>query len=106
MSLFGFVKAPDINQGVLDFRASPGALLLDVRSAQEYREGHIPGSVNLPLREINRIDELASDKADPLFLYCLSGARSRQAEAVLRHMGYSNVRNLGGISAWHGGVEY
>lgn len=106
MSLFGFIKSPDINQGVNEYMASPGALLLDVRSAQEYREGHIPSSVNLPLREINRIDELADSKEAPLFLYCLSGARSRQAEAVLQHLGYHNVKNLGGISNWHGAVEY
>ena len=102
MSLFDFIKATDINQGVNEYRASPGALLLDVRSTQEYREGHIPGSVNLPLREINRIEELADSKTTPLFLYCLSGARSRQAVAVLQHLRYHNVKNLGGISNWHG----
>jgi len=106
MSLFDFIRVPDINQGVSEYMASPGALLLDVRSAQEYREGHIPGSVNLPLREIGRIDELDHAKADPLFVYCLSGARSRQAQAVLQHLGYSNVKNLGGISGWNGDVEY
>ena len=105
MSLFDFVKAPDINQGVNEYRASPGALLLDVRSAQEYREGHIPGSVNLPLREINRIEELADSKADPLFLYCLSGARSRQATAMLQEMGYEEVHNIGGILDYKGKVE-
>jgi len=104
MSLFDLLKAPDINQGVKEYRESPGALLLDVRSPQEYREGHIPGSINLPLSQLSGIDELAESRDVPLFVYCLSGARSRQATAMLQHMGYS-AKNLGGISAWKGKLK-
>ena len=105
MSLFDFIKAPDINQGVNEYRASPGALLLDVRSAQEYREGHIPDSKNVPLHTLEQVTSIASDKDAPLFVYCHSGSRSRQAVSVLQQMGYSNVKNIGGISSYTGKVE-
>ena len=49
MGLLDFWKMPDIGQGVEEFRAAPGAVLLDVRSRQEFQEGHIPGSQNIPL---------------------------------------------------------
>ena len=48
---------------------------------------------------------MIDNKATPLFVHCLSGARSRQAAAVLQQMGYSNVNNIGGISAYTGKVE-
>lgn len=49
MGLFDGWKMPDIGQGVEEFRATPGAVLLDVRSRQEFQKGHIPGSRNVPL---------------------------------------------------------
>ena len=52
MGFFDFLKLPDIQQGVREYGETPGAVLLDVRTAEEYREGHIPGSRNLPLDEL------------------------------------------------------
>lgn len=104
MGILDFFKGEDINQGVQEYRATPGALLLDVRSPQEYQGGHIPGSSNLPLQEIRRAKELAGPDT-PLFVYCLSGARSRQAAGILGQMGYTCVKNIGGISAYRGEVE-
>ena len=52
MGLFDVWKMPDIGQGVKEFQAAPGAILLDVRSRQEFQEGHIPGSQNVPLSSI------------------------------------------------------
>ena len=105
MGFFGFFKQPDINQGVKDYQAVPGAILLDVRTPQEYREGRIPGSQNVPLQTIDKIDTVAEDKNIPLFVYCYSGARSSQAASMLQRMGYSNVTNIGGIAAYSGKVE-
>ena len=101
----GFFKQHDINQGVTAFRNTPGAILLDVRTPQEYREGHIPCSKNVPLQAIDKISFVAENKDTVLFVYCYSGARSRQAAAQLRHMGYTNVTNIGGIAAYSGKVE-
>lgn len=83
----------------------PGALLIDVRTPQEYSEGHIPGSKNIPLQNIERITSLTDDKDTPLFVYCYSGARSQQAAIALKHMGFTSVKNLGGLNGYSGKVE-
>ena len=103
MGIFDFLKSPDIGEGVKEFEATPGALLLDVRTPEEYREGHIPQSRNLP--SLEAVGVLAPEKDTPLFVYCLSGARSSQAVGALRRMGYTNVKNIGGIAAYKGKVE-
>lgn len=105
MGIFDFFKQPDINQGVQEFKNAAGAVLLDVRSPQEYREGHIPGSQNVPLPQLDKIEEVTENKDTVLYVYCRSGARSRQAVSLLKHMGYTNVHNIGGIAAYSGKVE-
>ena len=67
--------------------------------------GISPGSKNIPLQSIDKVADMIDNKATPIFVHCLSGARSRQAAAVLQQMGYSNVNNIGGISAYTGKVE-
>lgn len=104
MGLFDRFRQPDMEQGVARWEATPGALLLDVRTPQEYSGGHIPGSQNIPLQVLDRILQTAENKDTPLFVYCQSGARSRQATALLGQMGYTDVTNLGGITAWTGKV--
>ena len=105
MGIFDFFKHPDINQGVQEYKNAAGAVLLDVRTPQEYREGHIPGSKNVPLQELDKVDSVAENKDTMLYVYCRSGARSRQAVSILKHMGYTNVHNIGGIAAYSGKVE-
>ena len=105
MGFFDFLKQPDINRGIQEFMNMEGAILVDVRTSQEYREGHIPGSKNVPLQTIDKIRSVADNKDTALFVYCYSGGRSRQAVSILQHMGYTNVRNIGGITAYQGKVE-
>ena len=105
MGFFQFAKTPDINRSIADCRNTEGAVLLDVRTPQEYREGHIPGSINIPLQQLDKAIDVYENKAVPLFVYCYSGGRSRQAAAVLQSMGYTNVTNIGGIAAYSGKVE-
>ena len=76
------------------------AVLLDVRTPQEYRQGNIPGSINIPLDELSRIKTKVFGKGSPILVYCLSGARARTAYHQLKSMGYENVYYLGGINRW------
>ena len=105
MGILDFFKHPDINQGVQEYKNAAGAVLLDVRTPQEYREGHIPGSQNVPLQQLDNVEEVTENKDTVLYVYCRSGARSRQAVSLLQAMGYTNVRNIGGIAAYSGKVE-
>ena len=75
---------------------------MDVREADEFRSGHIPGAINAPLSVIDRVT-LPKDK--PLFIYCLRGTRSRQAVSRLTRMGYQNAKSIGGIASYKGQVE-
>lgn len=104
MGMFDFLRGPDIQSGIEEYKAASGAVLLDVRTEQEYREGHIPDSVNLPLPRIGEAEDVIPELDTPVFVYCLSGARSRQAAALLEEQGYENVKNIGGISAYRGKV--
>ena len=105
MGFFDFLKQPDINKGLKEYAETENAVLLDVRTPQEYGEGHIPGSKNVPLQTLDKISSVADNKNIPLFVYCYSGGRSRQAASMLQHMGYANVNNIGGITAYSGKVE-
>ena len=105
MGIFDFFKQPDINQGVQEYKNAAGAVLLDVRTPQEYRDGHIPGSQNVPLQQLDKVEEVTENKDAVLYVYCRSGARSRQAVSLLQAMGYTNVHNIGGIAAYSGKVE-
>ena len=105
MGFFDFLRGPDINQGVEEQREAAGSILLDVRSEEEYRSGHIPGSKNIPLQVIDKTGGIIENKNTPLYVYCYSGSRSRQAVEALQSMGYTMVKNIGGIAAWHGKVE-
>ena len=105
MGFFDFLKGPDINRDIKEYYATEDAVLLDVRTPSEYCEGHIPGSKNVPLQSIDKVKAVAENKDTPIFVYCLSGGRSSQATAMLQQMGYTNVKNIGGISAYAGKVE-
>ena len=104
MGFLNLFKQADINQGVKEYTATPGAVLLDVRTSEEYRGGHIPGSKNVPLQAIDKVASVAEYKDTALYVYCQSGARSRQATSMLQGMGYTNVNNIGGIAAYSGKV--
>ncbi|MEO1094344.1 MAG: rhodanese-like domain-containing protein [Cyanobacteria bacterium J06638_28] len=77
-------------------------VLLDVRSPQEYAEGHIPGAINIPYREVpNRLDELAAFKTDEIVVYCEVGVRAGIAELALEQAGYQRIVQLeGDMRAW------
>lgn len=80
-----------------------GYIILDVRTAQEYSEKHIPGAINIPNETIGSEDipELP-DKEQLILVYCRSGNRSKQASEKLVKLGYTNIVEFGGINDWTG----
>ena len=80
-------------------------VILDVRTAGEYAEGHIPGAVNLPLDQIGSGDIASLPEKDQLVMvYCRSGNRSAAASKKLVEKGYTRVIDFGGINTWKGEV--
>ena len=104
MGFFDFLKQPDINQDIEEFKQYPDAILVDVRTPEEFNGGHIEGSINLPLQQIGQAASHIPNKNVKLYVYCHSGARSTQATAHLKQMGYTDVNNIGGISNYKGKV--
>ena len=92
LNMFG--KEPSLEEGIKAQQETKGSVLLDVRSEGDYAEGHLEGSVNIPLNKLAGID---LPKETPLFVYCLSGARAGRAVTFLTKMGYKAV-NIGGVS--------
>lgn len=83
----------------------PDILLIDVRTEGEYKQGHIPGAMLLPLDRLEtEIATVASDKDAPIILYCRSGNRSGQAARLLRGLGYRAVSDAGGILGYGGEI--
>ena len=80
-----------------------GYIILDVRTAQEYSEQHIPGAINIANESIGTedISELP-DKDQLILVYCRSGNRSKQASEKLVKLGYTNIIEIGGINSWPG----
>jgi hydroxyacylglutathione hydrolase len=81
-------------------KQAEGAIMLDVRELQEWREGHIPGAVHIPLGSLAaRVREL--DSAKEIVAVCRSGSRSMVAARILTSSGFAQVSNLaGGMIAW------
>jgi len=105
MGLVKFFKGQDINEGLKEYQETEGAVLIDVREADEFAGGHIPESINIPLSRINLIESVVPDKETPLFVYCLSGARSSKAASQLKQKGYQKAVSIGGINSYKGTVE-
>ena len=81
-------------------------VLVDVRNTDEYRQGHIKNSLNVPLNLVPvLLPQKVPDKSVRIFVYCLSGARSSQASNWMIQNGYENVTNIGGINSWRGPIE-
>ena len=83
-----------------------GYILLDTRTQEEYDQSHIPGALLIPHTEIaQRAEEELPDKDQVILVYCRSGNRSKQASEVLAELGYTNVKEFGGINTWPYEVE-
>jgi len=83
-----------------------GHVIVDVRTQEEYDEGHIPGAICIPNEEITDTKpELLPDVDQVILIYCRSGRRSKEAAEKLFNMGYTHIYEFGGIIDWTGEIE-
>ena len=96
------MESYDISFEELIQKQNYGAYIVDVRSSQEFEEGHLDGAINIPYYEINRnIEKILGDKEQEIVLYCEAGVRSKKAYKKLTRLQYKNVYNLyGGLDNW------
>lgn len=82
--------------------ADPALVVLDVRTPQEFAEGHVPGAINIPHDQVEtRLAELAGARDKDLVVYCRSGRRAALAEETLRKNGFTRLQHLeGDMAAW------
>ena len=94
--------APSITPAELSAISAAGAspIIVDVRSAEEYAAGHIPGAVNIPYDQVaDRLSELQGPHG--VALYCMVGPRARKGESALMDAGFDNILHIeGGLAAW------
>ena len=81
-------------------------IILDTRTQEEYDEGHIPGAILIPYDEImQKAESVLTDKNQLILVYCRSGRRSKLASEDLVKLGYTNIREFGGIIDWPYEIE-
>ena len=81
-------------------------IILDTREQDEFDSGHIPGAILIPYTEIeNKAEEMLPDKDKLILVYCRSGRRSKIAAEALSKLGYTNIKEVGGIIDWPYEVE-
>ena len=96
-----------MSEGLARMESDEHYILLDVRRADEFESGHIPGAINLANEEIGTEEIHAlPDKSQTIYVYCRSGNRSRQAADKLLALGYTNIIEFGGILDYTGELEY
>lgn len=92
-----------MEEAVAMMQEETGYIILDVRTAEEFAEKHIPNAINIP-NEVIGTEEIAElpDKDQLILVYCRSGNRSKQASEKLAALGYTNIYEFGGINDWTG----
>lgn len=86
--------------------SEPDAVILDVRTEEEYSDCHITGAICIPNETIDEsVLEQLPDKEQLILVYCRSGNRSKQASEKLADLGYTNIKEFGGINTWQYEVE-
>lgn len=90
-----FDNNKDITKEDLKSYIKQGATIIDVRSPQEYREGHIDGAISIPDYQIKKeIERRISNKNEIIVVYCSTGHRSQKSQRILKNLGYTNVYNV------------
>lgn len=81
-------------------KVGEGAVLLDVRTPEEFGQGHLEGAKNIPVQELARRVDDVGPRETPVVVYCAAGMRAQAASELLRRAGFKDVLNLGSMSAW------
>lgn len=103
-SNFG-VKHVTMDDIVEIMEENEGYIILDVRTIEEYNEGHIPNAICIPNETIDEnVVNILPDKNQLILIYCRSGNRSKQATDKLENLGYTNLIEFGGIMDWKGEI--
>ncbi|MBR5488717.1 MAG: rhodanese-like domain-containing protein [Firmicutes bacterium] len=105
MGLLDFLKGPNINEGLEKYRQYKYAVLVDLRSEKAYTEGHVPGSINLPLEIIGKAMYVLDDKMAPIFVYAWDKDDCQKGATALKALGYNNVTILGSCERYTGEIE-
>jgi phage shock protein E len=93
-------------QAAIDALQQPDTVLIDVRTAEEYAQGALPGSLRIEPQEIRqRIASVVPDKNTTVVLYCRTGRRSGGAQETLQRLGYRDVINAGGYDELHEAIQ-
>jgi len=95
---FGHISPTDTKQRLT---SGDKVFLIDVRTTLEYDENHIPNSISIPLTNLkSNFSEIIKTTNAEIIVYCQSGIRAEKACSELVNMGYTNIKNLGGIASW------
>lgn len=97
-----FKKSKSISTNELQEKLQQSLTLLDVRTPEEYRSGHIPKAQNVPLSKIQNYKYSGHDE---IYVICQSGMRSKQASQILTGKGYDTVNVRGGMNQWRGEIR-
>ena len=89
------------------FKNTSNAVILDVRTLEEFESGHLPGALLVDVNKPDFHEQVENlSPSDAYFVYCRSGVRSVKAAMIMEDLGFEHVNNLiGGITAWNGEVE-
>lgn len=103
--MFNFFKCSNLSQdqAYKELQSNSAIKVVDVRTRDEYRGGHIQNSINVDVYgdfEAN-IAKACPDKAQRIFIVCQSGARASSAVSFMKKQGYTDVHNIGGMGSWH-----
>lgn len=95
------IPSVDVEKVKEDLDNNKDVVILDVRTAEEYKNSHIQNSIHLPLEMILEYsNKVLKEKKQTIYVYCLSGSRSIQATESLRKMGYNAFNVKSGLLAW------
>lgn len=105
--MFNFLKSNHLSQDKAyeQLQADKTIKLIDVRTKEEFKDGHVKNSVNIPLNTLpTRYATALPNKDATVFIICYSGSRAGDATDFLKKAGYTNVHNIGGVASWKYGL--